>query len=84
MATLEEQEVTGNLMRRVNDAHYKLSLALFKFHAMVSYLDAIPEEFFVEVETAIKEVEEVLSKCRAELAMFVHGEMCDPDNKLLF
>lgn len=54
MSTLEEQEATGSLMRMVNDAHYKLSLALFKFHAIVSYMDVIPEERFVEVETAIK------------------------------
>ena len=79
MATLEEQEVTGNLMRMVNDAHYKLSLALFKFHMTVIYMDVIAEEHFVGVETAIKEVEEVLSRCRKTLATFMPAEVHDAD-----
>ncbi len=75
MTTLEKQEVTGNLMRMVNDAHYKLSLALFKFHTTVSYFDVVPEECFIEVETAIKEAEEVLSRCRSTLAAWMAGEI---------
>ncbi len=71
MTTLERQEVTGNLMRMVNDAHYKLSIALFKFHTTANYLYAIPDECFVEVETAIKEAEEVLSRVRAIMATFI-------------
>jgi hypothetical protein len=61
MTPLEKQEVTGNLMRMVNNAHYRLSLALFKFHTTASYLDVVPEECFVEVETAIQEAKEILS-----------------------
>ncbi len=69
--TFERQEVTGNLMRMVNDAHYKLSLALFKFHTTATYLDVIPQECFVDVETAIKEAEDVLSGVRAVMATFI-------------
>lgn len=75
MTTLEKQEVTGNLMRTVSDAHYKLSLALFKFHTTAIYMDVIPEERFVEVETAIKEAEEVLSRCRTTPTAWIAGEI---------
>ncbi len=71
MTTLGRQEVTSNLMRMVNDAHYRLSLALFKFHTTASYLDVIPDECSGEVETAIKEAEDVLSRVRATLATFI-------------
>lgn len=83
MTSFERQEITGNLMRIVDDAHYKLSLALFKFHTMASYFDVIAEERFVEVETVIKETEEVLSRCRAIMATLVVGEVVDANGKHL-
>ena len=36
MATLEQQHESGELMRRTDDAHYRLYLALFEFHAMAN------------------------------------------------
>lgn len=74
MTDFERQEVTGRLMRMVDDAHYNLSLALFKFHTTASYFDEIPASCFVEVETAMREAEDVLSKCRAMIATFVAWE----------
>lgn len=70
MTTFERQEASGNLMRMANDAHYKLSVALLKFHTMASYLDVIAEERFVDVETAIKDAEDVLSGVRTVMTTF--------------
>ncbi len=62
-------------MRTVNEVHYRLSVALFKFHTTASYLDIVPEECFVEVETALTEAEEALARCRVMLAAWIAGEI---------
>ena len=74
MATLEQQREFGELMRRTDDAHYRLYLALFTFHAMANYFDEIPEERFAEVEKALAEVEDSLVTVRAAMATYIHGE----------
>ncbi len=74
MATLEQQREFGEVMRRTDDAHYRLYLALFTFHAMANYFDEIPEERFAEVEKALAEVEDSLVTVRAALAAYLHGE----------
>jgi hypothetical protein len=73
MTSWEKQEITGSLMRTLNEVHYRLSLALFKFHTTASYLDIVPAECFVEVETALTEAEEALARCRATLAAWLWG-----------
>ncbi len=54
--TLQRQEELAELMRKVNDASYRLHFALFKFQAIASYFDEIPEDRFAEVESAVAEV----------------------------
>ena len=66
--TLQRHEELADLMRKVNDASYRLHLALFKFQAIASYFDEIPEDRFAEVESAVAEVEDILTKIRAALA----------------
>lgn len=66
MATLEQQEMMGTLLRKTTDASYKLQLALFKFLTTANYLDEIPESAFTEAEQAMGSIEEMLIKIRAK------------------
>lgn len=74
MTTLEEQEVLGNLLRQVDNAHYTLYKALFKFQTTVNYLPEISESTFVEVEEALKIVEKSLEQVRMAMGAFIKGE----------
>ena len=71
MATLEEQEVLGNLLRQVNDAHYGLYKALFKFQTTANYFPDIPESTFAEVEEALKAVEQSVGHVRMTIGIFI-------------
>ena len=75
MATLEQQHELGELMRQTDDAHYRLYLALFTFHAMANYFDEIPEERFAEVEKTLAEVEDTLVKVRSTMAKYLQAQM---------
>lgn len=71
---IQRQEILGELMRKASDVSYRLHVALFKFQAIASYFDEIPDERFAEVESAVAEGEDVLISIRATMATFVHGE----------
>ena len=79
MAILEEQEVLGNLLQQVNDNHYELYKALFKFQTTANYFPDIPESTFVEVEEALKAVEQSLEHVRMTIGTFMKGEVHDAD-----
>lgn len=74
MATLEEQETLGNLLRQVDNAHYTLYKALFKFLGTANYFTEIPEDIFVEVEESLKAVEESLAQVRMTMVTFIKRE----------
>lgn len=83
MATLEQQEAIGKLMRKTADASYKLHPALFKFQTTANYFDEIPESAFTAVEQAIGEVEDTLTRIRATMAMSLGGEVHDASGSAL-
>lgn len=79
METLEEQEALGNLLRQVDDAHYTLYKALFKFQTTANCFPEIPALPFVEVEEALKVVEQSLEHVRMTIGIFMKGEVYDAD-----
>ena len=70
--TIQRQEALGELMRKVSDVNYRLHVALFKFQAIASYFDEIPDERVAEVESAVAEGEDVLISIRAVMATFIY------------
>ncbi len=71
MAILEEQEALGNLLQQVNDAHSELYKALFKFQTTANYFPNVPESTFMEVEEALKAVEQSLGHVRMTIGIFI-------------
>lgn len=75
MASIQEQGELADLLRLVNDRHYDLYKALWKFHSLACYFDVIPETSYQEVEAALASVEQSLLEIRRVMADYLarHG-----------
>ncbi|HET9920138.1 MAG TPA: hypothetical protein VFQ30_09885 [Ktedonobacteraceae bacterium] len=83
MTSIEKQGELARLIRTVNDAQYRLHLALFKFQALFFYSEQVPESAFEEVETALVEVALSVETVRATMAIFLTGSLRSHDDDVV-
>ncbi len=71
MESMQEQGELADLLRLINDRHYDLYKALWKFYSFACYFDVIPDTGYQEVETALNSVEQSLLQLRTAMTDYL-------------
>jgi len=67
----KEQGELADLLRLINDRHYDLYKALWKFYSFACFFDVSLETGYQEVETALNSVELSLLQLRTAMADYL-------------